>query len=768
MQPKSDSQRWGTRVGAMLAGGAIAAAIAILALAPRSGALANNATATIFVANSNCDSVTTYPAGANGNVAPLSPIAGLCGPTGVAFDAKGNIYVTNQYASTVTVYPAGSNGNAAPIAVIGGSNTGLDYPLGIALDAAGNIYVTNAYITNTVTIYPAGSNGNVAPSATIDLLNLGNVGQSSPSGIAVDAGGNIYVASLDLQNQNSTVTVYPAGSTGNARPSATIGGSNTGLEFSFNSAGIALDSRGNIYVANGMSNTVTVYQAGSNGNAAPSATISGINTDLNMPGGIALDASDNIYVTNGDQTLTIYPAGSNGNVAPSAMIAGSETDLNTRGGVALDASGNIYVANNQSNTVTVYPAESNGNVAPSSTLGSANTGMVTPHGIAVDASGNIYVTNLNISAVTVYPAGSGANVAPSATISGSSTDLNMPTGIALDGSGNIYVADSEGGESGAVTVYPPGSNGEVEPSSIIAGSNTDLNPTAIAVDAGGKTYVAGGQEVTVYPAESYGNVTPSATITGSQTGLDHASAIALDASGNIYVANNSATALGSTVTVYPAGSNGNVAPSSTIAGSNTGLDEPQGIAVDAGGNIYVTNYGSQQGGNDSITVYAAGSNGNVAPSATIVGPATQLAIPFGIAVSSGQPPILTPGTTPTPAAPTSTPTPTPMPEGGSLSVSTHSLSFGAIKMGKSHKLSFTIKNTAKTMLYCNVNDSALPPSLSVIAVAGSFALGHNKVQKVTVEAAPNDTGPFSGTITIDSGDPKRLIVSVTAKGRGEK
>jgi len=109
-----------------------------------------------------------------------------------------------------------------------------------------------------------------------------------------------------------------------------------------------------------------------------------------------------------------------------------------------------------------------------------------------------------------------------------------------------------------------------------------------------------------------------------------------------------------------------------------------------------------------------------------------------------------------------------MPEGGSLSVSTHSLSFGAIKMGKSHKLSFTIKNTAKTMLYCNVNDSALPPSLSVIAVAGSFALGHNKVQKVTVEAAPNDTGPFSGTITIDSGDPKRLIVSVTAKGRGEK
>ena len=68
---------------------------------------------------------------------------------------------------------------------------------------------------------------------------------------------------------------------------------------------------------------------------------------------------------------------------------------------------------------------------------------------------------------------------------------------------------------------------------------------------------------------------------------------------------------GDTVTVYPAGSSGNATPSATIAGSNTGLDEPQGIAVDAGGNIYVTNYGSQQGGNDAVTVYAAGSNGNM-------------------------------------------------------------------------------------------------------------------------------------------------------------
>ncbi len=485
MRPKSNLQRWGTRVGAILAGGAIAAAIAILALAPRSGALANDPTATIFVANSNSDSVTTYPVGANGNVAPNSSGAGLGGPASVAFDSKGNIYVANEYTSTVTVYP-GSNGNGTPMAVIGGSNTGLDYPLGIALDASGNIYVTNSSITNTVTVYSAGSNGNVAPSATIDLLNTG---LSHPSGIAVDASGRIYVASFALQNQNSTVTVYPAGSTGNARPSATIGGSNTGLEFSAGITGIALDASGKLYVANGGNNTVTVYPADSTGDAAPSTTIGGSNTGLNIPYGIGLDASGNIYVANnGDQTVTVYPAGSSGNIAPSSTIGGSNTGIgpDSPRGIAVNASGNIYVAN-FGNTVTIYAPESNGNVAPTSTIGSANTDMVYPYGVAVDASGNIYVTDFEGAdggAVTIYPAGSGGNIAPSATISGSSTDLSMPTGIALDASGNIYVANQNGN---TVTVYPPGSNGNVEPSSVIGGSNTGLfNPTGIAVDASGR------------------------------------------------------------------------------------------------------------------------------------------------------------------------------------------------------------------------------------------------------------------------------------------
>jgi outer membrane protein assembly factor BamB len=119
------------------------------------------------------------------------------------------------------------------------------------------------------------------------------------------------------------------------------------------------------------------------------------------------------------------------------------------------------------------------------------------------------------------------------------------------------------------------------------------------------------------------------------------------------------------------------------------------------------------------------------------------------------------------SAGTPTPTPTPIPTGGKLSLSTHTLNFGAVKISKSPKLSFTIKNTAKTTLYGDV-ESALSPPLSVTIGAGPFTLGHNQTHKVTVEAAPTEAAAFSATITIHSGDPKHLMVGVAINGRGKK
>src|SRR3989441_626286 len=91
-------------------------------------------------------------------------------------------------------------------------------------------------------------------------------------------------ALADANPSSNSVTAYPAGATGNASPTATIAGNNTGLS---GPEGIALDAAGHLSVANNGNSTMTVYAAGATGNATPTATIAGGNTGLNQPPGIA-------------------------------------------------------------------------------------------------------------------------------------------------------------------------------------------------------------------------------------------------------------------------------------------------------------------------------------------------------------------------------------------------------------------------------------------------------------------------------------------------
>jgi len=221
------------------------------------------------------------------------------------------------------------------------------------------------------------------------------------------------------------------------------------------------------------------------------------------------------------------------------------------------------------------------------------------------AAGILVTGNNGEPDVTIYPLGSNGDATPSAIIEGEGTGLNAARGIAVDSNGNIYVANdgSSDGGTDSITVYPPGSNGDAAPIAVIEGDNTGLiNPTGVAVDSSGNIYVAncgelcgGGNinpSVTVYPPGSNGNAIPSATISGSNTGLDYSLGIAVDSTRNIYVAN-----FGNGVTVYPAGSDGNVRPSLTVGGGRA-------VAVDdSSGDIYVADYNEGMG---NVYVYSSG------------------------------------------------------------------------------------------------------------------------------------------------------------------
>ncbi len=331
----------------------------------------------------------------------------------------------------------------------------------------------------------------------------------------------LFAASPD----DSEVDAYPLNASGAAAALDTISVDDANADLLI-ADGVAVDSSGNIYVATYYSagcpmppgtpeipgnGGVMVYPAGSDGDAAPSAIIAGAvcgtdNTMFSNPLAVALDWGGNIYVANAGGSVTVYPAlaGATGNLneAPSAAISGAATGLEWPDGIALDSNANIYVTNefggaNGYGSVTVYPAGANGDVTPTATIANPNvdgtggnagdlTGLNYPDGIALDSSANIYVANEfgganGYGSVTVYAVGASGNIAPIAAIAntnadstggnaGDNTGLQSPAGIAIDSGGNIYVANDCGFSCGTITVYPPGSNGNVAPAAAITGT----------------------------------------------------------------------------------------------------------------------------------------------------------------------------------------------------------------------------------------------------------------------------------------------------------
>jgi hypothetical protein len=169
----------------------------------------------------------------------------------------------------------------------------------------------------------------------------------------------------------------------------------------------------------------------------------------------------------------------------------------------------------------------------------------------------------------------------------------------------------------------------VYPASAVSKGGGDIPPiarigsgalTSIAVDSSGKVYATSWllANVQVF-ASSTGTIRPPlATISGSHTQLDSPNAIAVGADGKIYIGNGGfgahpdrRTNAGASITIYGAGSHGNVPPIAVIQGKRTALDTPVAMAVDHSGYIYVVNNSSR------VTVYAPGVSGDVTPIASI-------------------------------------------------------------------------------------------------------------------------------------------------------
>jgi gliding motility-associated-like protein len=555
-------------------------------------------------------------------------------PTGVAVGPSGDIFVSTGNGAQVYEIPMGSG---APVAI----GSGFAFPAGVVIDGAGNVYASDAGPNVLYKVTPSGGyyinqalprglklndttgiiSGtpkvvSAATNYTVTAYASGTPGTATIN-ITVNAAQVPAIAYSGPQTYTAGTAITPLSPTNTGGPVASIGYSDNlvvpGSGFS-SPMGTAVDSHGNVYVADNLNNLVKEIPAG----GGTPVSIGG--ASFSSPAAVAVDSTGNVYVADeGNKQIVEIPAGGGGNV-----ILGS--GFTAPNGVAIDPSGNVFVTDESTETVYEIPA---GNLTPVT----ISSGFTLLTGIAVDASDNIYVADGGNSAVYKLRLTGG-------TPSPIGTFFDYPTGVAVDAAGNVYVADQ-----GPNVVYriPADGSGQF---TIISELN---NPQGISVDPYGNVYIAdtGNNAVEeLSPAGGYFINRPlpagisMSSLTGTISGTPTAASAATNylisayntggmsqASLNITVnippppvisyATPLAYNLGVAIAPFSPTSTGVDVPAyNTAIGSiGSGFNFPYGVAIDKKGDIFVAD-----AGNAAVWEYPAGGGPKLSIGSGFTGP----------------------------------------------------------------------------------------------------------------------------------------------------
>jgi uncharacterized protein (TIGR03437 family) len=460
--------------------------------------------------------------------------ASLDGPEGVAVDAAGNLYIADTNNYRVRKVSGGTISTVAGNGILGFSGDGgpatsasLGAPWGVAVDAAGNFYLADPY-NNRVRKVSGGTISTVAGNGTRGFSGDGGPATSAsldgPGGVAVDGAGNVYIA--DQSNQRVRRVI--------GGRLTTIGG-NGGFKFSGDGGpatsaslnrpkGVAVGAAGNLYIADTENNRVREVRGGIISTMAGNGTRgfsgdggSAVGASLYRPSDVAMDAAGNLYIADtennrvrkvsGPTISTVAGNGTRGFSGDSGPA--TNASLNRPKGVAVDAAGNLYIADTNNHrvrmvrggTISTVAGSGDGIFAGDGGL-ATNAALSAPEGVAVDAAGSLYIADTGNSRVRKVSGGTISTVAGNGTLGFSgdggpatSAPLNFPRSVAVDSAGNLYIAETadsrvrkvSGGTISTVAGNATrGYYGDGGPA-----TRTSLNfPEHVAVDAAGNLYIA--------------------------------------------------------------------------------------------------------------------------------------------------------------------------------------------------------------------------------------------------------------------------------------
>jgi sugar lactone lactonase YvrE len=611
-----------------------------------------------FIAGSSNSFIYTFAGdGTNGYSGDGGPatVADLNTPLGTVSDSAGNFYIADAYNNVIRKVAAGT-GVITTVAGTGiagysgdngpATSAQLNYPEGVALDSNGNLYIAdsgNAVIrmvsvsTGVITTFAGSGVGNCSG----DNGPAISAGLGTPTGIAFDNAGNLYIDDpycsriRKIAIGTGTITTYAgngqSGYSGDNGPA-------TSAELE-QPQGIALDSAGNLYIAD---------------------TYNDIVREVNAQTGIITTVAGT-QPTNSCCGFT-YPQNGysgDGGLATNAKLYWPE-------GLAVDGAGNLYIADYQNSAIRKVTAGSgiittvagNGSVCSSSGGdGSPATdfSLCFPQIVSVDNTGNLYIPyGSEIKEVTVPAATpTTAPVAPVFSVS-SGTYVNPQTVtltdatpgaaiyVTLDGTAPTNLSGDYHGPinvTGTVTIQAIAVAPGYLPSAPVSAAYTITTPptAVISTVAGNGTYG--------YPDTGAGGPATSAEI-------GHSQALTLDSNGNIYFSDYDNNVVwmvsAATGTISIVAGNGTQGYSGDNGPATSAqLESIYGLAVDSAGNLYITDESDDvvrkvtastgvistiagiKGRNTCISSYPTCQIGDGGPATSAV-----LAYPQGLAVDS--------------------------------------------------------------------------------------------------------------------------------------